>query len=108
QSLLEGRVGQTSQALLAANNAVEVATIQLAQLQQLALEPDRIIAAPEALGSADITRLRADLQTAAADAAVLRATLGARHPRLQVAEERAAMARAAIAAEVRRLLAAAE
>ncbi|MHA6730807.1 GumC family protein [Devosia sp. A369] len=108
QSLLEGRVGQTSQALLAANNAVEAATIQLAQLRQLALDPDRIIAAPEAIGSVDITRLRSELQSAVADAATLRATLGARHPRLQVAEQGVALARTAITAEIGRLLDAAE
>src|SRR5690606_20668513 len=69
QSLLEGQVGQTSQALLSANHAVEAAQIQLAQLRALAADPDRILAAPEAVGSADIARLRAQLQAALADAA---------------------------------------
>src|SRR5690606_37006722 len=108
QSLLEEQVGQTSQALLAASNAVGMATIKLAHLQALVADPDRSIAAPEAVGSADITRLRTELQAALAEAAVLSATLGARHPRLLVAAERARMARSTIAAEVARLLAAAE
>jgi uncharacterized protein involved in exopolysaccharide biosynthesis len=107
-SLLEGQVGQTSQALLAANNAVESANIELAQLRDLAADPDRIIAAPEALGSADIARLRTRLQAALADAATLEATLGARHPRLLVARGQVALARAAISAELDRLVAGAE
>src|SRR5690606_24977221 len=68
----------------------------------------RIIAAPEAIGSLDITRLRSELRTAVADAATLHATLGARHPRLQVAEQRVSLARTAITAEIGRLLDAAE
>ncbi|HWU19015.1 MAG TPA: Wzz/FepE/Etk N-terminal domain-containing protein, partial [Devosia sp.] len=79
QLLLEGEVGQTNQALLAANNAVAAARVERDQLQALATNPDRIAAAPEAMGSPDITRLRDQLQTALADAAVLRATLGAQH-----------------------------
>ena len=108
QSLLEGQVGQTSQALLSANHAVETAQIQLAQLRALAADPDRILAAPEAVGSAEIARLRAQLQAALADAATLDATLGARHPRRQVAAGQVALARRAIAAELDRLVAAAE
>lgn len=108
QSLLESSVGQTSQALLEANNAVEMASIQLDQLRTLAASPDRILAAPEAVGSADMVRLRAELQAAVADAAILGASLGALHPHLLVAEERLATARAAVTAEVNRLLASAE
>lgn len=106
--LPETRVGQTDAALLAARNGVEAASIQLRQLQALAADPERIVAAPEALGSAEMTRLRAEWQMAAGDAAILRATLGARHPRLRLAEERLATARAAIRGEVGRLVTAAE
>jgi len=106
--LIETRVGQTDAALLAARNGVEAASIQLRQLQALAADPERIIAAPEALGSPEMTRLRAEWQTAAADAAILGATLGARHPRRIVAEERIATIRAAIRGEIGRLVTAAE
>ncbi|UJW84812.1 GumC family protein [Devosia sp. SL43] len=108
QSLLEGQVGQTNQALLAANNAVEVASIQLEQLRALAADPARLSAAPEAVGSEAMTQLRTELQAAVADAAVLGATLGARHPRLLVAQERVATARAAVGVEIQRVLASAE
>lgn len=108
QLLLEGEVGQTNQALLAANNAAAAARVERDQLQALMADPDRIVAVPEAMGSPDVTRLRDQLQAAMADAAVLRATLGAQHPRLLVAEERITGARAAIEAEVQRLLTAAD
>lgn len=108
RSLVEGRVGQTDAALLTARNGVEEASIQLRQLQALASDLERMVAAPEALGSPEMTRLRAEWQAAAADAAILRATLGDRHPRLVVAEERLATARAAIRSEIGRLIAAAE
>lgn len=108
QSLLEGQVGQTNQALLAANNAVEAATIQLEQLRALAADPTRLAAAPEAVGSEALAQLRVQLQAAAADAAVLAASLGARHPRLVVAQERVATAQAAVTAEINRVLASAE
>ncbi len=106
--LTETRVGQTDAALLAARNSVEVAGIQLRQLRVLAADPERIIAAPEALGSPEMTRLHAEWQAAAADIAILGATLGARHPRLLVAEERLATIRAAIRGEAGRLVTAAE
>lgn len=108
QLLLEGEVGQTNQALLAADNAAAAARVERDQLQALMADPERIAAAPEAMGSVDIARLRDQLQTALADAAILRATLGAQHPRLLVAEERIAGARVAIDAEVQRLLTAAD
>lgn len=108
QSLLEGQVGQTNQALLAANNTVEAAGIQLDQLRNLAADPDRLAAAPEAVGSEAMAQLRVELQAAVADAAVLGASLGSRHPRLLVAQERVATARAAITTEIERLLASAE
>lgn len=108
QSLLEGEVGQTNQALLAADNAVSAARVERDQLQALAADPEQAAAAPEAMGSADVTRLRDQLQTANADAAALRATLGAQHPRLLVAEQRVTGARAALTAEVGRLLTAAD
>jgi succinoglycan biosynthesis transport protein ExoP len=108
QSLLEGQVGQTNQALLAANNAVEAAGIQLEQLRALAADPVRLSAAPEATGSEALAQLRTELQAAVADAAVLGTTLGSRHPRLVVAQERVATARAAVDAEIQRVLASAE
>ncbi|KFC70681.1 Capsular exopolysaccharide family protein [Devosia sp. LC5] len=108
QSLLEGEVGQTNQALLAADNALAAARVERDQLQALAANSEQAAAAPEAMGSADITRLRDQLQTANADVAVLRATLGAQHPRLIVAEQRVTGARAALDAEVARLLIAAD
>ena len=108
QSLLEGEVGQANAAAVAAQNAVEAATIQLQQLQALLADPTRLAASPEAMGSPDMTRLRSEVQAAAADHSVLGASFGARHPRVLAAEERLAGAQAAITAEGARLLAGAE
>lgn len=108
QSLLEGEVGQTNAAAVAARNGVEAATIQLRQIATLLADPERLAAAPEAMGSPDMTRLRGEVQAAAADRSVLGASFGARHPRVLAAEERLAGAQSAIVSEGARLLAAAE
>ena len=102
QSLLEGEVGQANAA------AVAAAGIQLQQMQALLADPTRLAASPEAMGSPDMTRLRGEVQAAAADRSVLGASFGARHPRVLAAEERLMGAQAAITAEGARLLAAAE
>jgi polysaccharide biosynthesis transport protein len=106
QLLLEGNVGQSSQALANASVGVQSARIQLEQLRAAA--PGRIAALPEALASPDMVRLRGELQAAVSEASVLAATLGARHPRLLAAGEKVAGANIAIAAELDRLLANAE
>jgi succinoglycan biosynthesis transport protein ExoP len=104
QSLLDGEVSQANAAKVSADNAVEALAIQLDQLRALAADPERLAAAPEIAGSTDMARLRTDLQTALAEAAVLQASLGARHPSLLAAQERVASARDAIAAEIDRLV----
>ncbi|HTM76226.1 MAG TPA: GumC family protein [Devosia sp.] len=108
QSLLENEVGQASQGLLSANAALASSQIQLAQLQALANDPDRIMALPEAQASPDMVRLRGEFQTAGSEAAVLAASLGSQHPRLLAAEQRASAARGALDAEIGRMLASAE
>lgn len=104
QALLDGEVAQANAAKLAGDNAVQALVIQLDQLRALAADPERLAAAPEIAGSTDMARLRTDLQTALAEAAVLQASLGARHPNLLAAQERVATARAAITAEIDRLV----
>lgn len=108
QSLLDGEVGQASQAKLVAEHSAEALRLQLEQLRSLAADPTRLSAAPEIAGSPDMSRLRADLQSATATHAALGVTLGARHPSLLAAGESVAVARAAIAAEVDRQIAATE
>ena len=78
QLLLEGEVGQSSQALSSASAAVEAAQVQLDQLRALANAPDRIAALPEALASPDMVRLRGDL--AGGDQRGIGARHHSRHP----------------------------
>ncbi|MEM7567997.1 MAG: GumC family protein, partial [Pseudomonadota bacterium] len=101
--LVEDRLTQATRDIAAAELSVDRARAQRDQLALMRDNPSLFLSSAEAVGSTDVSRLRADLERVEAEIGTLSATLGARHPRLVEAESRRASVRRSLQAEVGRL-----
>ena len=103
--LVEDRLAQASRDVSAAEVAVDRARAQREQLAPMRGNPERFLASTEALGSADVARLRGELERVEGLIGTLEATLGPRHPRRVEAESQRETVRRALQAEIGRLYA---
>ena len=103
--LIEDRLAQASRDVSAAEIAVDRARAQREQLAPMRSSPERFLASTEALGSADVARLRGELERVEGLIGTLEATLGPRHPRRVEAESQRETVRRSLQAEIGRLYA---
>ncbi len=101
--LVEDRLTQATRDIAAAELSVDRARAQRDQLALMRDNPDLFLSSAEAVGSADVSRLRSDLERLEAEIGTLDATLGPRHPRRVEAESRRASVRSSLQAELGRL-----